>query len=141
MRWRERELEAARGLVSQPRFRFLRNVRGMIVEGQFDRGISRIGGIKKLEKFDELTAAVVIPHQGMNFAREQIDPGQKADRAVALIFIITGERRMHARFGGQVRRDRRNRLDTGLLVIRDDRDRLARVFCIRCRNGPCSAVR
>src|SRR4029077_7680757 len=40
---------------------FPRNVCGMIVEDQLDRGAGRIGGIEKLEEFDELAAAVALP--------------------------------------------------------------------------------
>jgi hypothetical protein len=39
------------------------------------RGISWISGIEKLQKLDELTAAVAILDQGMDLAREQINPG------------------------------------------------------------------
>ena len=56
----------------------------MIVEDQLDRGAGRIGGIEKLEEFDELAAAMAIPDQSMDFAVEQIDAGQQAERAVAL---------------------------------------------------------
>ena len=75
----ESEFEAARRLSGEPSFRLLGDVRGMIVEDQLDRGMSRIGGIEKLEEFDEFTAAMAIPDQGMDFAVEQIDPGQQAD--------------------------------------------------------------
>src|SRR6202007_1505223 len=53
---REGELKAAVGLWGEPRFGFLGDVRGMIVEDQLDRGAGRIGGIEKLEKLDELAA-------------------------------------------------------------------------------------
>jgi hypothetical protein len=33
----------------EPSFRLLGDVRGMIVEDQFDRGMGRIGGIEKLD--------------------------------------------------------------------------------------------
>ena len=58
MRRREGELEPASGSSDEPRSGFFRDVRGMIVENQLDRGAGRIGGIKKLEEFDELSAAV-----------------------------------------------------------------------------------
>jgi len=50
----------------------------MIVENQLDRRAGWIGGIKKLEEFDELAAAVAISDEGMNLPGEQIDPGQQA---------------------------------------------------------------
>src|SRR5258708_40356450 len=78
---REGELEAARNLGGEPSSRFSRDVRGMIVEDQLDRGAGRIGGIEKLEEFDELSAAVAISDEGMDLAGEQINPGQQAERA------------------------------------------------------------
>jgi hypothetical protein len=55
---RERELEAALGLPSEPRFCLLGDVGGMIVEDQLDRGISRIGGVEKLEKLDKFARSL-----------------------------------------------------------------------------------
>ena len=49
MQGREGELETARRLLSDPSLGFLGDVRGMIVEDQFDRGMGRIGGIEKLD--------------------------------------------------------------------------------------------
>ena len=60
----------------------------MIVEDQLDRGVGRIGGVEKLEELDELAAAMAIPDQGMDLAGDEIDAGQQADRAVALIFVL-----------------------------------------------------
>ena len=57
----------------------------MIVEDQLDRGAGRIGGIEKLEEFDELAAAVAIPDERVDLAGEQIDPGQQAERAMAFV--------------------------------------------------------
>jgi len=71
----EGELEPASRSSDEPRSGFSRNVRGMIVENQLDGGAGRIGGIKNLEEFDELSAAVAISDQGMNFPGEQINPG------------------------------------------------------------------
>src|SRR4029434_3487096 len=82
---REGELEAARNLGGEPSSRFSRDVRGMIVEDQLDRGAGRIGGIKKLEEFDELSAAVAVSDEGMDLAREQLNPGQQAERAMAFV--------------------------------------------------------
>src|SRR5215204_2064112 len=74
---REGELEAALGLAGEPRLRLLGDVSGMIIEGQLDRGVSRISGIKKLEELDELSAAVAISDEGMDLPGEQINPGQQ----------------------------------------------------------------
>jgi hypothetical protein len=70
------ELEAALGLGGEPSFRLPGDVRRMIIEDQLDRRIRRIGGVEELEEFDELATAVSIFNQGMDFAGEQIDPGQ-----------------------------------------------------------------
>jgi hypothetical protein len=75
----------------------------MIVEGQLDRRMSRIGSIDELEEFDEFAAAMAVLDQGVNSAREQIDTGQQTDCAVALVLAIAREGRMFARLGRQVR--------------------------------------
>ena len=71
----------------------------MIVEDQLDRRVSRIGGIDKFEEFDEFAAAVAVPDEGVNLAGEQVNAGQQADRAVALVFMIARKGRMHAGLG------------------------------------------
>src|SRR6516165_5902382 len=75
---------------------FPRDVRGIIVEDQLDRGAGRIGGIEQLEEFDELTAAVAISNQSVDLSAEQINPGQQAERAMAFILMIPREGHMHA---------------------------------------------
>ena len=67
------------GVVSQARVSL--EMCGMVVEDQLDRGAGRIGGIEKLEEFDELAAAVALPDDLVDLAGEQIDPGQQAERA------------------------------------------------------------
>ena len=57
----EGEFEAVRGLIGEPGFRLLGDVRGMIVEDQLDRCVGRIGGVEKLEEFDEFAAAMAMP--------------------------------------------------------------------------------
>src|SRR4029077_9923382 len=74
---RKGELKAALGLGGEPCFRLLGDVCGMVVEDQLDGGICRIGSIEQLEKFDELTAAMSIFDQGMDFTSEQIDASQQ----------------------------------------------------------------
>src|SRR5258706_2512292 len=93
----------------------------MIVEDQLDRGVGRIGGVEKLEEIDEFAAPVAILDQGMDLAGDEIDAGQQADRAVALIFVLACEGRVHAGLGRQVRSGRFNGLDARFLVIGDDR--------------------
>ena len=68
---------------------------------------------------------VAVLDEGMNLAGEQIDAGQQTDRAVALVFVIAGDGRMPAGLGRQIRSRRRDRLNARLLVIGDDRHRLA----------------
>ena len=118
----------------------LRDVRGMIVEDQLDRGVGRIGRIEQLEELDELAAAMAIPDQGVNLAGQQIDAGQQADRAVAFVFVIAREGRMHAGLGRQIGGRRCDRLDARLFVVGDDRHRVARLLRWRrtfFRTSPC----
>src|SRR6202040_2884678 len=53
--------------------------------------MGRIGGIEKLEKFDEFAAAMAVLDEGVNLAVQQINPGQQTDGAVALVFMIARE--------------------------------------------------
>ena len=85
--WREREVEAACRSRVEPSSGFPRDVCGMIVEDQLDRGAGRIGGIEKFEKFDELAAAVMVSDERVDLSSEQINPGQQAERAMALVLI------------------------------------------------------
>ena len=98
---REGEFEAASGLLGEPSFGFLGKVRGMIVEDQLDRRVGWIGGVEKLEEFDEFAAAVAVLDQSVNRAGKQVDAGQQADRAVAFIFMIAREGRVRAGLGGR----------------------------------------
>ena len=130
MRGREGEFEAADRLLGEPSLGLLGNVRGMIIEDQLDRGMDRIGGVEKLEKFDEFPTAVAILDEGVNLAGQQINPGQQADCAIALVFMIAREGRVPAGLRRQVGGRGCERLDTGLLVIGDDRNCIARLlFC------------
>src|SRR6266481_3440457 len=109
---REGELEAARRSGSEPGFCLLGDVGGMIVEDQTDCRMDRIGGIDELQKLDELAATVAVLDQGMDFAGDEIDPGQQADRAVALVLKLAREGRVHARLGRQVRDRKSTRLNS-----------------------------
>jgi hypothetical protein len=125
---REGELETAERLIREPSLSLLGDVRGMIVEDQLDRRMGGIGGVEKLEEFDEFAAAVAILDEGVNLAGQQIDADQQTDGAVTLVFMIARESRMHAGLRRQVRGRGGNRLDTGLLVIRDDCHCIARLL-------------
>ena len=121
----EGKFEPAVKLVGKPSLGFLRSVGGMVVEDDLDRGRSRIGRIEQLQEFDELARAMAILDERMNLAGHEVDPGQEAQRSMALILVIAGEGRMNARFRRQVRHRRADRLHAGLFIIRDDRHRLA----------------
>src|SRR6185437_15149352 len=82
---REGELEAAHRSCVEPSPGFSGDVCGMIVEDQLDRGAGRIGGIEKLEEFNELAAAVAISDERVDLAGEQINPGQQAERAMTFV--------------------------------------------------------
>src|SRR3984893_13029473 len=100
----------------------------MIVENQSDRRMGRIGSVDKLEEFDEFAAAVAIPDEGGNLTGEQINAGKQTDRTVALVFVVARKSRVLAGLGRQVRCRRGERLNTGLLVIGDDRHGIARLL-------------
>ena len=116
------------GRVSSQALGFPRDVCGMIVEDQLDRGAGRIGGIEKLEEFDELAAAVAISDERVDLAGEQINPGQQAERAMTFVLMIAREGRMNVWHGWQIRRRRSDDLDARLLVVGDDRCRLRRLL-------------
>src|SRR5215472_9567813 len=121
---REGELKTADRSSGEPSSGLLRDVGGMIVEDEFDRGAGRITAIEKLEEFDELSAAMAVSDQGMDLAGEQIDARQQAQRAMAFILVITGKGRVDAGLGRQIRRRRCDGLDSRLFVVGDDRYRL-----------------
>jgi hypothetical protein len=121
----EGELEAACGLLGEPGFGLPGDMRGKIVEDEVDRGVGRIGFVEPLEEFDKLAAAMADFDQGVDLAGEQIDPGQQAERAMALVLTIARECRVGARHRRQIRRCGRDRLDSRLLVVGDNRYRLA----------------
>src|SRR6266446_2653382 len=81
----EGEFETVRGLLGDPRPGLLGDVCGMIVEDQLDCRMGRIGGVEKLEEFDEFAAAMAILDQGMDLAGDEVDAGQQAERAMALV--------------------------------------------------------
>jgi hypothetical protein len=63
MRGREGEFDAMCRLLGDPGSGLFGDVRGMIVEDQLDRRVSRIGGAEELEEFDEFAAATTVPDQ------------------------------------------------------------------------------
>ena len=51
---------------------------GMIIEDHLDRRLGRIGGVGKLEEFDEFAAAMAVSDQGMGLSADQVDAGQSS---------------------------------------------------------------
>src|SRR5260221_675654 len=82
--------------------------------------------IEFLKLLDELSAAVAISDQGVDLPGEKINPGQQAERAMALVLVVAREGRVGARHGWQIRCRRRDRLDSRLFVVGDDRHRRTR---------------
>src|SRR6201997_5524248 len=114
---REGKVEAAWRPGVEPGSGFPRNVCGMVVEDELDGGAGRIGGIEKLEEFDELSAAMTILDKGVDLAGEQINSRQQTERAMAFVFMITREGRVAARHGLQTRRRGGDGLDSRLFVV------------------------
>jgi hypothetical protein len=116
---REGELEAAGRACCEPRLGFPGDVGGMIIEDQFDRSTGRVSGIDEPEEFDELSAAMAIPDQGVDLAGEQINPRQQAERAMTLVLVIAREGRVASWHGRQIRGGRGDGLDSWLFVVGD----------------------
>jgi hypothetical protein len=72
--------------------------------------------MSRRRELDEFAAAVPVFDEGVNLTSEQIDAGQQADGAVALVFVIACEGRMQAGYGRQVWGRSRDRLDPRLLI-------------------------
>ena len=98
---RERKVEAACWPRVEPGSGFPRDVCGVIIEDQFDRGACRIGGVEKLEEFDELAAAMAVSDESVDLSGEQINSGQQAERAMTFVLMISREGRMDVGAGGK----------------------------------------
>ena len=85
---REGEREAAARLSSEPSLGFSGDMCRVVVQDQLDRCTGRVSGIEKFEEFNELATAVAVFDQGVDLAGEQIDPGQQAERAMALVLMV-----------------------------------------------------
>src|SRR5215468_12671446 len=77
-------------------------------------------------------AAVTVFDESVDLPGQQIDSSQQAERAMTSIFKIACKGRIDAWHGRQIRRRRRDRLDSGLLVVGDDRHPLARFLRPGC---------
>src|SRR5271156_2537534 len=94
---RECKFEAADGSCIEPSSGFFRDMCGMIVEDQLDRGAGRIGDIEKFEEFDELAAAVAISDKSVDLSGQQINSSQQAERAMTSILKVARKGRINAR--------------------------------------------
>src|ERR1700760_5032275 len=104
MRRREGEGKAPNGLRRKPARGLTRDMGGVVVENDLDRGVGGVGGVEELEKLDEFTTAVAFLNQSMDMTGEQIDTGHQGQRAVAFVLMIAH----HSRAGaGQWRGVRR----------------------------------
>src|SRR5260370_29343843 len=99
---REREGKAANGLCGKPVRSLARDMGGMVVENDLDRGVGGVSGIEELEKFDEFAAAMAFLDQGMDVTGEQIDPRHQGQGTLALVFVIAHHRRADAGEGRAV---------------------------------------
>ena len=70
MRRREREGKAPDRLRGKPARGLARDMGGMVVENNLDRGVGGVGGVKKLEKLNEFTTAVAFLDQSVDVADE-----------------------------------------------------------------------
>jgi hypothetical protein len=103
-------------LAGEPSSGLFGDMRGLVVEDQLDRRVGRVGGVEKLEEFDEFAAAMAILDQRMDLAGDEVDAGQQADYAVPLIFMLARESRIHAGLGRQIQRGRRDRAGTDVSI-------------------------
>jgi hypothetical protein len=120
MRRREREGKAPDRLRGQPARGLARDMGGMVVEDDLDRGVGRVGGVEELKKLNEFATAMALLDQGMNVTGEQIDPRHQSQGAMAFVLMITHHGRAGAGQWWAIRRGRTDCLDPGFLVVRDD---------------------
>src|SRR5215471_7178854 len=106
----------------------------MIIEDQLDHRAGWVCSIEKLQEFNEFATAMAVLHQSMDLAGQQIDAGQQADSAETLVFMIASKGRMRAGLRRQIWCRGGNRLDPRLLVVGDDRNRVAGLL-LRCDRG------
>src|ERR1700680_4495737 len=116
---REREGKAPNGLHGQPGRGLMRNMSRMVVEDDFNGGVSRIGRVEELEKFNELPAAMALFDKGVDLTGQKIDAGHQGQGAVALVLVIPHYARAGAGKWRTIRCGRADRLNTRLLVIGD----------------------
>src|ERR1700739_4461125 len=126
----EREGKAPDWLRGEPSRGLARDMSGVVVENNLNGGIGGVGRVKQLEELDEFAAPAAFLEQSMEVTGEEIDPCHQGQGAVALVFVIAHHSRAFARQGWAIRRGRSDRLDPGLLVIRDEGEAPAAVFAL-----------
>src|SRR5580658_370702 len=118
----EDELEAPFGSGREPSLGFSRNMRGVIVENDLDRGCRGVSRVEQTKEFDELATAMAISDQGIDLPGEQVDAGHQSDRCVPLGRVIATDRRIGAGNRRPIGGRRADRLDAWFRVVRDHRD-------------------
>jgi len=68
----EHELKASFRLRRQPSLGLPRDMRGVIVEDDLDRGHRGVGSIQHIEEFDEFAAAMAVLNEGVHLACQQV---------------------------------------------------------------------
>src|SRR5215510_8838729 len=125
MRRREGEGKAAKELRCKPARGLTRDMGGMVVENDLDRGVGRVGGVEELEKLNEFAATVAFLDQGVDVTGEQIDTVHQGQGTVPFVLVITHHGGAGAGQWRAIRRGRTDRLDPGFLVVRDYREAVA----------------
>src|SRR6202023_1798518 len=118
MRRREREGKAPDWLRGEPARGLARDMGGMVVENNLDRGVGGIGGVKKLKKLNEFTTAVAVLDQSVDVTGEQVDARHQSEGAVAFVLVITHDGRAGAGKWRAIRRGRPPRLAPRVLGVR-----------------------
>ena len=108
---REGEGEAPDRLRRQPTRGLARDMSGMVVEDEFNRGVRRVGRVEEHEELDEFAAAMAFFDQGMDVAGEQVDACHQGQSAVPFILVIAHHGRAGASQWRAIRRGRTDRLE------------------------------
>jgi hypothetical protein len=103
----------------QPSVGFLRNMGGVIIQDQLDGGIRGISCIEQFEEADEFARPMALLDTRMHRTGEQIDPGERAECPMTLVFMVASEGVMFARLWWQVGCGIADRLDARLFVAGD----------------------
>src|SRR6202035_2167792 len=130
MRRREREGKAPDWLRGEPARGLARDMGGMVVENNLDRGVGGVGGVKKLKKLNEFTTAVAFLDQSVDVTGEQIDARHQGEGAVAFVLVITHDGRCGAGKWGAIGDGGADHLVSGFPVLREDDEAPAAVLAL-----------